>query len=117
MFEDLTLSNLPGAEEQFQVELAKVLKNIEDESVKPDTVREVNIKIAFKPNGDNIITVVGVNSKLAPQTPIGSSVHIGRGKGKSKMVVASFEQSALFGETDGDNVAEFKASKTTGGFQ
>lgn len=81
--EDVTLSNLAGGGvvERFDDELKVVLKNMQD----PNTtlgVREVNLKVKIKPdqNRDIARLTVEVSSKLAPATPLETTVFVAETK-------------------------------------
>jgi hypothetical protein len=71
--EPVTLANVGGKvlEEKFADELNKVLQNITDLNTKPDNVRQVIIKLSFKPSRSRKETelAIDVDSKLAPQLP------------------------------------------------
>ncbi len=56
-------------EELFQEELEKIVQNIHDLRTKPDAIREINIKLKFRPSKENrgLATLeTTVSSKLAP---------------------------------------------------
>lgn len=57
--------------EVFEVELQNVLDNIQDPNTKPDGVREVSVKLKFKPSKDRNYTSLtySVTSKLQPSEP------------------------------------------------
>jgi len=57
--------------EAFEVELQNVLDNIQDPNTKPDGVREVSVKLKFKPSKDRNYTSLtySVTSKLQPSEP------------------------------------------------
>lgn len=54
--------------DMFNEEFDKVLRNIADDNVKPDAVREITIKVSIKPDKtrQTATTKVDVSSKLAP---------------------------------------------------
>lgn len=54
--------------DMFNEEFNKVLRNIADDNVKPDAVREITIKVSIKPDKTRrtAATKVDVTSKLAP---------------------------------------------------
>lgn len=57
--------------EAFEVELQNVLDNIQDPNTRPDGVREVSVKLKFKPSKDRNYTSLtySVTSKLQPSEP------------------------------------------------
>ncbi|MHC1788257.1 hypothetical protein [Solidesulfovibrio sp.] len=57
--------------EAFEVELQNVLDNIQDPNTKPDGVREVSVRLKFKPSKDRNYTSLtySVASKLQPSEP------------------------------------------------
>jgi hypothetical protein len=80
--EKITLVNIASgvAEELFEKELAAVLENIGDIDTAADAVREITLKIQFKPNMDRDMGMVAVKaaSKLAPTKPAGGAVYFGK---------------------------------------
>lgn len=81
----LSLKNLGcgGAVEQFNVELQKVLENIEDEHTKATAVREITLKIKILPNENrnNFNYLVEAKSKLAPIKGFGGVAFLRRDQG------------------------------------
>ena len=80
--EGITLDNLgDGAmKELFQVELDRVLKDILDLNTEAKAVREVNIKVVFKPDEERDLGATGikVTSKLAGSRIFATRVSFGR---------------------------------------
>jgi hypothetical protein len=76
--------NQGAAVEMFGRELEKVLTNITDPNTSATAVREITIKVTFKPNEDREVGIVGIAaaSKLAPFKPVQTMVYIGMRKGK-----------------------------------
>lgn len=70
---ELRLETLAGGAvlEATQDVLQQVFDNIQDPNTKADGVREVNIKLKFKPGGERTNTALtwGVTSKLQPVAP------------------------------------------------
>lgn len=81
-----------GLDEQFAYALEKIAYNIMDENTNPVTPRSVNIKITFTPdmtrNFTNVKAEVGA-PKLAPDTPITTSMQIGKNRGEVTMIEMS----------------------------
>jgi hypothetical protein len=77
---EITLSNLyaGGLEEIFNKTVSDVIANIQDPNTEPQAVREINIKIAFKPNAnrDAVTYSAEVKSKLVGIAPVGSTLFI-----------------------------------------
>lgn len=68
-----------AAIERFDDELQRVLNNIVDPNT-TEQVREVNLKVKIKPNGDRDFCTVDVlcSSKLAPSEPFQTRMFVGR---------------------------------------
>jgi len=79
---DLNLSTIKdGAiQEQFELEMAKVLENLHDLNTEPQKKRQVTITLDFATddNREVIGMVHQVKSKLAPQNPVGTMLLTGR---------------------------------------
>lgn len=103
MSEDVfvTLGSLGGgaAEERFQLEMAKILENLQDPNCDPEAVREITVKIKFHPNNtaQRAVTTIETSSKLAPYRAVESAVHFGIKNGEMVAVEHSIEQRALPG--------------------
>lgn len=72
-----------AAIERFDDELKRVLDNIIDLNT-TEQVREINLKVKIKPNGDRDFCMVDVtcSSKIAPSEPFQTHMFVGRtGKG------------------------------------
>lgn len=69
-----------AAIERADLELKRVLKNIQDPNTSPKAIREVNIKIKIKPSEDRGAGQVEIQatSKLAPVTEHVTQVYIGK---------------------------------------
>lgn len=84
--EKLTLSNLGNgaAVELFGIELRRVLKDVMDPNTDPKAVREITLKVAFKPGEDRELVPMGLKaqSKLAGSRIFMSKVIIGRNQGR-----------------------------------
>lgn len=86
----LETMNGGAAVELFNDELQKVLDNIGDPNTKPDTVREITLKVKIKPNEKRRFADVSlqVTSKLAPVRETNTVFWLGKDP-KTKQVVAS----------------------------
>lgn len=75
--------------EAFEVELQNVLDNIQDPNTKPDGVREVSVKLKFKPSKDRNYTSLtySVTSKLQSSEPGEVPIFVGRDR-KNKRATA-----------------------------
>lgn len=97
--EDVTLATLGNgaAVELFETELFKVLDNIEDPNTKPDSVREITLKVSIKPNDrrEKAIVAIQVKSKLAPVSPFGSMFFFGRKGGRLTVVESNPQEPPL----------------------
>lgn len=65
--------------DMFNEEFGKVMRNIADNNVKPDAVREITIKVSIKPDKtrQSATTRVDVSSKLAPVKSTDGMMFIG----------------------------------------
>jgi len=74
-YTDVTLETLNNgaAMDLFDLELERVMQNIQDENTNPEAVREITLKISMKPNEERslVATAVSCKSKLAPTKPHG----------------------------------------------
>ena len=71
---DLSLGTLKGgaAIELFDLELDKVMDNIQDPNTEPTEAREITLKVTIKPDEDRFLSAVGIQcwpSKLAKRRP------------------------------------------------
>jgi len=105
----LSLSNLRegAAIEQFDHCLQQVLDNIQDPNTDAEGVREITLKVKFKPDKDRALGEVTVqaSSKLAPTKAVLTRVFLGidyRGKG-----VAREAQVPLFQNEQRPNITMF----------
>lgn len=73
-----------GLVERFEDALQRVIENITDPNTDATATRAVTVKLTFKPTKDRRIapTTVMVEPKLAPQTSLGTTIYIGKDKGK-----------------------------------
>ena len=78
MDEKLSLGDLydGAAIEAANIELQKVLDNIQDPNTDPKAVRKVSLEVKFKPNKDRSLAEVFISatSKLAPDLPLETAV-------------------------------------------
>jgi hypothetical protein len=98
--EPVTLVSLGGGAcvEHFDIELERVLKNIEDVNTDPKATRVITLKVTFKPNEERQVADVHINasSKLASIKPTSTVVYMGRKGGKTMAVESNPRQSGLF---------------------
>lgn len=73
-----------AAIEAADIELQKVLDNIQDPNTDPKAVRKVTLEVKFKPNKDRNLSevLISANAKLAPDLPMETSVLMERRGGK-----------------------------------
>ena len=88
-----------AAAELFNLELAKVLDNIQDENTKPTTIRTVTLTLKIKPEEDRSFAQAAISAvaKLAPVNPHPSIFYFGR-KPNGKQVATEHNprQAGLF---------------------
>ena len=104
--------------DMFNEEFNKVLRNIADDNVNPDAVREITIKVSVKPDKTRrtATTKVDVTSKLAPLNSSDGMMFIDIGAGKACAYEDDYEQMELGLEDAGTNKNIFKMpSKAAGG--
>jgi hypothetical protein len=77
----LNINNIAGGavEEKFQVELDRVLKNINDPNAK-EGKRDITLKMTFKPNsaGTAMDVVVESKSSLQPDLAVATMAFLGK---------------------------------------
>lgn len=68
-----------GVVERIDMEMGRVLENIQDLNTEPGKARQITIKVTFKPdnNRENIKVSYTVQSSLAPAAPIETSLFAG----------------------------------------
>jgi hypothetical protein len=73
-----------GAVELFDLEIAKVFKNLSDHNRAPDAEREITLTVKFKPtDAKNLIdTKISVKTKLAPRRTLSTLIHVENGEGR-----------------------------------
>lgn len=100
--EPVTLISLGGGAlvEHFDIELERVLKNIEDVNTDPKAARVINLKVTFRPNEERQVADVHINasSKLASIKQTRTVIYMGRRHGKTMAVESNPQQSGLFDE-------------------
>lgn len=115
----VSLDNLGhgAAVELFDVELQRVLENIQDENTKPTAVRTVTLTLKIKPEEDRSFAKVEMNatSKLAAVKPFPSMFYFGR-KTDGEVVATEHnpKQAGLFEEPKpaaGQNVVSMVPGK------
>ena len=96
--ENVTLDTIGkgGAQEKFEIELAKVLENIRDPNTEWKGKRKITLTVEFVPKenraeADLITNVVGT---LAPMKPVISTIFFGLQEGQLK--AAEIRQDELF---------------------
>ncbi len=98
--EPVTLVSLGGGAlvEHFDIELERVLKNIEDVNTDPEAARTITLKVTFKPNEERSIADIHISaaSKLASIKPTRTVVYMGKKLGKTVAVESNPQQSGLF---------------------
>ena len=102
--------------DMFNEEFNKVLRNIADDNVKPDAVREITIKVSIKPDKTRrtAATKVDVTSKLAPVKPSDGMMFIDISPEQACAYEDDYEQLEMdHGETNG-NIFKMP-SKAAGG--
>ena len=103
-----------AAVELFDAELQKVLDNIMDPNTKPDSVREVILKVKFKPEKDRSMGIISIEpfSRLAPQAPVATRVFLGGKNGKGVAFEHNPKQPSLpFGQQDEKSARPIKVIK------
>lgn len=112
--EKVKLSNLQHGivVDMFDEEFGKVLRNIADDNVKPDAVREICIKIQIKPDKtrQTAATKIDVTSKLAPVKPSDGMMFIGTEDNE----VVAYEDNYNQQELDLDKPSIFKMAQAAG---
>ena len=80
-YDSITLASIAGGalEEKFQVELEKVLENIDDPNA-ADGKREINLKISFKPNKKSsaMDIVIKTSCTLQPDIAVETMAFLGK---------------------------------------
>jgi hypothetical protein len=99
-----------AAEEKFNVELEKVLRNIQDPNTPWNTAREITLKVIIKPEENRIDAniVIEAKSKLAPQKIFPSKIFIGKDvAGKPEAHEINSKDMPLFPKPE-ENVKTFR---------
>jgi hypothetical protein len=119
--ERVSLQNLArgAVVERFDDELRKVLDNIIDPNTTLAT-RKITITVAIKPDKDRDFGGVDVTCKstLAPASPLGTKIFIGRDKSGAVASEVDPRQHTLPGVADGkmpENVSELRPAASGGG--
>lgn len=98
-YTDVTLETLNNgaAMDLFDLELERVMRNIQDENTKPDAVREITLKISMKPNDDRslVATAVSCKSKLASTKPHAHYMQLVYDGQKTRAMTTRIEQPEL----------------------
>lgn len=103
---EVALDTLAGGAlpERFDMQLAKVLENIQDPNTEATEVRSITLEVKLKPSEDRdrAQTAVRVKTKLAGPKPVETTVHMGRKDGRLVAVDYDPRQSELFQDSDPD---------------
>jgi hypothetical protein len=93
--------NQGAAVEMFDNALKKVLDNIADPNVDPETTRQISLVVKFAPakNSKSAAVSIECGTKLAAQKPAGTTVFFGKVEGELKAVEADPNQGLLFDES------------------
>jgi len=73
-----------GAVEMFDLEMARVFKNLSNPNRTPDAEREITLTIKFRPTDAKSIidTKISVKTKLAARRTISTLMHVENGEGR-----------------------------------
>jgi len=116
----VSLENLGegAAKELFDLELSKVLDNIQDENTKANTIRTVTLTLKIKPEDDRSFGQVQIAaiSKLAPVNPHPTMFYFGRtSKGRAVATEHNPRQAGLFQEpVPAENVLQMPGKEAKG---
>jgi hypothetical protein len=115
----VSLENLGAgaAAELFQLELDRVLENIQDPNTKATTIREITLKIKIKPDEDRDYGAVSIacTAKLSPVNPYPTQLVFGIENGKAVATEYNPKQSDLFPQPQkGENVVTLPAKEAKG---
>lgn len=96
----VTLGTIAGgaAVELFQVELDKVLRNIEDVNTDPKAKRRIVLEFIIQPDDARQVGAVGIrcSSKTASLKPVGAVLYFGRQAGAPIAIEVDTQQQKLF---------------------
>jgi hypothetical protein len=101
-----TVGERGALEHMFNAARDQILENIYDIKTDPEAVREMTIKVRFKPDERRyeIATALAVTTKLAPAMPVGGRVWLGQKDGKLTAVGYDLRQRQLFPETEDPSI-------------
>ncbi|MFA5659676.1 MAG: hypothetical protein WC900_10400 [Oscillospiraceae bacterium] len=107
--EKLTLLNIGdgAAQELFDEQLQKVLKNIADVNTEDKAERTITLKITFKPDEKREFSAVSIQatSKLAPDKAYPCTVMLANGsEGFEAYEVKRHKQTTIFDDSKSENV-------------
>ena len=115
--EKISLSNIGNgaANEQFERELDRVVKDILDPNTEAKATREINVKLIFKPDEDRDIGLTGmkVTSKLAGSKECLTKVAFGRdrtGRVEAREIFSG--QQTLFNDNGKEKVIPITTKET-----
>lgn len=117
--EVVTLQNLGdgSALELFQVELTKLVANVQDVNMQAEKKRELVLRVTVKPDQKRETADVEISctSKLAGVKPVDTVFYFGKHKGMPIAVEHNPKQSLLFDdEPSRDNIRSIKGGKDGG---
>lgn len=95
-----------GAVELFDLEMARVFKNLSNPNRTPDAEREITLTVKFKPtDAAKIVDVkISVKTKLAARRTISTLMHIENGEGRE---LVQKQRELNFGETKRTTIAGY----------
>jgi len=118
------LGNIGGgiADELFDAEFSKVLRNVRDPNTNPTKARKITLTITLTPNKDRNggHMSVDVSSKLAPVQPSDPvMIYLGKSKTDGRLVAVQHDlsQIGLFESTASPNVVAIDGGKAKEGEQ
>ncbi|MFH1012108.1 MAG: hypothetical protein V1784_12860 [bacterium] len=117
--EALSFQNLGGgaAEEKFEEGLKKVLANILDPNTRPQTAREIILRVKIKPSEErtDADVIIDCQTKLAADKVFPTKIFIGKDiKGQPEAHEVNANQYTLFPKEKG-NVTSMAAATAEGG--
>lgn len=100
--EQVQLHNLMrgAAAERFREALEAVAANVLDPNTDPGAVREIVLRVKFKPsdNRHEVATLVKTETKLAPPKPLDGILFMGQRGGEVSVVSQDVKQRDMFGD-------------------
>jgi len=101
----VTLDTICGgaAHQMFQREMEKVIENILDPNADESKARKITLEVVIRPDrktAGKCNYILQATSKLAPISPQGSELFVGKKEGKFIAMEHDLRQQALFPQTD-----------------